>query len=449
MQQPHIKSDSSNDKSGYKVLVKGMINGQYYCSPDNILTDSNGFFSIGEIKEGLGYRLEVSKVGYLTRIIDGVNITNNDNTQIVNINTSANPFVLWPGDINQDNAINMSDVMGIAQRFNVTYQDSKYDLLCDLDRNNAINMSDVIIIAGHFNKSISGYPQYFLKFNNGKLTLNEDTVVDGNYTLQNNTIDLNGHSLTINGNLTQTSTEETSKNSIININNGTLTVNGDYKLQNWSTLLMRNSKDKVIVNGNFIDVSRIDHCLNNQQSGDGKPCLTNGTLEVKGNFLQGVDNTNTPVAVNVIMGNPANFHTSGGHKVILSGTSTQTVIFVSAGIENNNSMFNNLEIKNTSAEGIKFGDIKEYDSNNNLITVKSKLYVNTLINTTSTNTTKLYGDVRISQIKNPLKCNLTITGNLILDLPYESTVFNLNGNKLTVTGDIIQKGGLLDVAGGQ
>ncbi len=58
-------------------------------------------------------------------------------------------------DINGDKAINMSDVMLIAVRFNSISPDGNYDRKCDLNGDGAINMSDVMLVAVKFNTTVA------------------------------------------------------------------------------------------------------------------------------------------------------------------------------------------------------------------------------------------------------------------------------------------------------
>jgi hypothetical protein len=64
---------------------------------------------------------------------------------------------LWAGDINQDNAINMSDVMEIAKAFNTNSTNENYNSDCDINKDNSINMIDIMILAKNFNKNTNSY----------------------------------------------------------------------------------------------------------------------------------------------------------------------------------------------------------------------------------------------------------------------------------------------------
>ena len=134
-----------------------------------------------------------------------------------------------------------------------------------------------------------------------KLTGNE--VINGNINIGTSTLDLNGHELLVKGMINQTG-------GTVKANGGKLTIEGDYTIsrgQNdcYAILNMTNNDDYIIVKGNFL----MQSCLNHELY------LTAGILEVKGNFTQ------KP------WGKPTNFTASGTHKVLLSGNTLQTVSF--------------------------------------------------------------------------------------------------------------------------
>jgi len=80
------------------------------------------------------------------------------------IASKESPVILWVGDITQDNAINMNDIMVLAAAFNSKNGELKYSTKCDLNMDNTINMSDVMILARHFNKSSSDYTQVSVSY---------------------------------------------------------------------------------------------------------------------------------------------------------------------------------------------------------------------------------------------------------------------------------------------
>jgi hypothetical protein len=175
-----------------------------------------------------------------------------------------------------------------------------------------------------------------------KLSNNE--IITGDLKLDGSQIDLNGKTLTVEGNLIQSY-------GTMNVNGGTLVVKGDYRIQKATTtsgtttysysggiLKMVNASDKVTVEGNFVTLSGTDHFT----------YLSAGVLEVKGDFTQLATDS---YDVNY-RGETSNFKTNGTHKVILSGTAKQTVSFDSPYIDN--SHFTILEITNSSADGVVF-----------------------------------------------------------------------------------------------
>ena len=100
-------------------------------------------------------------------------------------------------------------------------------------------------------------------------------------------------------------------------------------------LKMVTADDKALIKGSFI----------NQSVADFNGLLTDGTLEVKGDFYQ-------------ISGSSANFRASGNHTVLLSGNGKQTVKFTNS--SSDQSGFNNLEITNDSEEGVVFDTTSSY-----------------------------------------------------------------------------------------
>lgn len=156
-------------------------------------------------------------------------------------------------------------------------------------------------------------------------TLTSDEIIEGDLIIAEGTLDLNGHTLTVTGNLIQSG-------GTVNINGGTLNVQGDYCIQTTDgysskgTLLMTNESDIVKVAGDFVMYSSISH----------KDCLTNGVLEIGGNFTQED-------------GHRENFFSSNNHTVILNGSAEQIVSF-----DSKYSSINNLIITNSSESGVVF-----------------------------------------------------------------------------------------------
>ncbi|MCX7748902.1 MAG: glycosyl hydrolase family 18 protein [Clostridia bacterium] len=132
-------------KKGFKVEVVGT--GLY------ATTDSNGFFEIKNITQGTSCSIKISKADYLARYISGINVTGD-----VQAGSLSVPVMMWAGDMNQDDAINMSDIVDLINYFNSASGDGKYNEDADLNKDGAINMSDILIIIQHFNTSSQSYP---------------------------------------------------------------------------------------------------------------------------------------------------------------------------------------------------------------------------------------------------------------------------------------------------
>ena len=218
-------------------------------------------------------------------------------------------------------------------------------------------------------------------------TLPQDLTIHNGVTIsQVGTLDLNGHTLTIKGDLIQAG-------GTMYCNNGTLNVEGDYRIQEATTdndgntvydysdgnLRMVNEADRVNVSGDFI----MQSCFSNVTTYFSND-FTAGTLTIKGNFSQ-------------LYGNGCggqNFVASGTHKVVLDGNGARTVTF-----ENSNSHFDEL-----------------------VVGTDTRLY--------------WQGDFVI----NPLLHDLTIYNSVTMS---SANTIDLNGHTLTIKGDLIQAGGTM------
>ena len=237
----------------------------------------------------------------------------------------------------------------------------------------------------------------------------EDLYISNNKVLEENTecknlfftggtLDLNGHTLTINSNLNQ-------KNGTININGGKLIVKGDYRIENtdgyaFAYLKMTNDKDYICVDGDFYTESYYSH----------NKYLTNGILEIKGNFEEKSEYYND------------NFFATENHKVLLSGDKKQIVKFGRP----NYSRFNYLELKNTSDEGICF---------ESPITTPNKLSVS---------------DTKINGLGFVGGNTFILNEDLAIDCDfYTEQSIDLNGYNLIVNGDFSIYNGVVSVNGGK
>ena len=141
---------------------------------------------------------------------------------------------------------------------------------------------------------------------NGR-TLEEDTVLTGDYTLAAGELDLNGHTLTIEGNLIHAGGR-------VNLNGGTLNVTGDYlflapKLNSEPVaydqfsegyLIMTNENDALNIDGDWIVRTRREQTN-----------LTAGTMTIKGNIHK--------------LNYSSDLKMSGTHKVVFAGETEHDV----------------------------------------------------------------------------------------------------------------------------
>ncbi|MGN0386256.1 MAG: fibronectin type III domain-containing protein, partial [Lachnospiraceae bacterium] len=255
--------------------------------------------------------------------------------------------------------------------------------------------------------------------------LTEDTVYEGDFTLLEGVLDLNGYQLTIRGNFTQIAGE-------VLVHGGSLRIEGDYRMQAGDSkssgmLTMTDSKDFVHVSGDFITATSVDHT--------GK--LTAGVLEVSGN-----------VKVFATYSDKA-FVSTGSHTLRLSGTGQQKVFFEISGPAT--SGVGTLEITNTSEEGVLFDE-------------NDPLYVSSLLNdhgnrskgyvsiggSTVVENESFSGDLQIEADRRiEAEHKLNVGGNLRAIRYDSSRVFYLTCNgELQVGGDFIQERVLLQIGTG-
>lgn len=266
--------------------------------------------------------------------------------------------------------------------------------------------------------------------------LSDDEIIEGDLLFESGILDLNGHTLTVSGNLIQTG-------GVLNVNGGILKIQGDYLIKNIyenssypseGKLLMTKESDIVKVAGNFVMQSNISH----------KDCLTDGVLEIAGNFSQ-------------ISGARDNFLTSGNHTVILSGSEPQTVDFNNG----STSVITNLKIENSSVNGITF---------NNAVYVSGILYNTESVVNKSENIYAMSGTVFEDNMWNnsitfiqsrQLPDNLKIKGDVYIraeiSLPDNSKYAvskdgfskeNSDGYTLSVDGDVYVLGDILHINSG-
>ena len=245
-----------------------------------------------------------------------------------------------------------------------------------------------------------------ISFANGERsgwTLEADETIEGDVNLARGTLDLNGHKLTITGNLIHSG-------GTVLVNGGELKVQGDYRVQalngtsytnSTGVLNMTNEADTVRVMGQFVMQSTASH--------SGK--LTAGTLEIGGNLTQAGANS-------------YNFCTSGSHTVILNGTEKQTVSINNT--RKDYSRFNNLKITNTSADGVDFPRTSYVVGN--LYNTETKITNGANLVLTGTFADNIWNhDIRFVENR-MLSDDLHIGGAVVFD----GGTFDLNGHTMTV-----------------
>lgn len=172
--------------------------------------------------------------------------------------------------------------------------------------------------------------------------LESDMVIDGDLVLTTGKLDINGHTLTVHGDVIQ-------GDAVIVLNGGQMFVDKDYHMQTRDTVVGEGSE---LPNDNYISCKAVlnmtkesDYLLvkgsmyiQTETSHSGK--LTAGVIEVKGDLKQ-INATTT-----------RNFYASENHRVILSGEIQQRVEFESNKLSGSRIM--NLEIANKSPDGVVF-----------------------------------------------------------------------------------------------
>jgi len=141
------------------------------------------------------------------------------------------------------------------------------------------------------------------------------------FGLYGQTLNLNGHTLTVEGDFIHSDGN-------LNVNGVKLIVKGDYRIQKKTTtgytyctsrVRMDNEADYILVEGSFIMDSKVPH-------DGGTEIFSAGTLEIRGDFIQKSSYTGSYDYWSYY-----NFQTSGTHKVVFSGTGSQTISFEDAG----------------------------------------------------------------------------------------------------------------------
>ena len=294
------------------------------------------------------------------------------------------------------------------------------------------------------------YSTYGGSNNGNDLTLNKDLAIYNDFDITGGNIDLNGHKIIVNGDLTQSNgTIDINKGNLtitgnyyqnagtMNINGGRLNVSKDYIMSNveyisgWyanyynSLLKMANPDDVVIINGNFLTESYSSH----------GGLLTDGIMYIKGDFTQkGNSNYDNPTNNSY-----SNFRATDNHKVVLCGKNTQKISF-----EGDNSQFADVEFLNKNIEfsgkisGWKLQRDTTFDCDINL-PLSGTLDLNGYNFKINGNLLLKSGTININN------------GNLIIDgdLTQSNGTIDINKGNLTITGNYYQNAGTMNINGGR
>ncbi|MBQ1507588.1 MAG: hypothetical protein IIZ36_04110 [Ruminococcus sp.] len=220
------------------------------------------------------------------------------------------------------------------------------------------------------------------------LTLYHDIEIDNDWDLKMSSLDLNDHTLKINGNLAF-------NKGTINFDNGTIDVRDDFEIGESGGIHMTNEGDILNIGGDFSTYSSYSH------SG----YLTKGVMTVGGDITQ--------------RGASASFATSQDFTTVLNGSDTQTIDFQSVDSGLNIVRFDCADIVFTgSTRGFKLAD-------------------NAVINNDLS--IQLGGDFKLNGY------DFTVNGDF--ELGGSGNVY-LEGQTMTVNGSLTQSGSTMKLNGG-
>ena len=269
-------------------------------------------------------------------------------------------------------------------------------------------------------------PEYFTYSVTSALTLQEDMVINGNMTVRAN-INLNGHKLTVNGDIVHSS-------GTISFRGGRLEVFGnyfDYNISdNENSKGYENSDGKIVMSSDD-DYFYVEQNIVAMLTNNAEPSIKAGTVEIKGNFYNFDDD---------FSGDTSTWIATGTSKLLLSGSSDQLVCFERyrtdgtthfSNVTVNNADSRKILIDNTFSIGSLFSDGGTIRME--AVSTGSKLPI-------------------INHVK--LNCPLSITGSLRIGRNFNSTengvnwvtneVIDLNGYSLTIDGNVSHYGGTIN-----
>jgi len=219
---------------------------------------------------------------------------------------------------------------------------------------------------------------------------------------------------------------------ILNLNGYTLTVNGNFKTTgSYARLQMLKSDDKLIVKG---DVTFAGASTYND--------LTKGVIELTGDFYQkGTKSDRSSYHTDYLNGtysgkgnkyssdNAYSFYPTGEHKVVFNGSEKQTISLDSPRY----SRFMNIEIDNSSSDGVEFEELNivgELIRNNNNISIQH------IENWILTENIVVPNDLDVYEALNLNGYTLTVNGNFKTTGSYARLQMLKSDDKLIVKGDV-------------
>ena len=428
------------DQRGNINVNKGKLNvNAYYYQQNGVLDLNNGRVTVGK-----NYRLqtvgkdEKGKTVYDTTY--GTVKMNDANDYFL---VKGNMFVqsYWGDGANNNDFVdgtlelkgNFYQLNGSSCCFNAQVNhkvifsgDKVQTVRFDSPKNSGFNIiyatpnTDVNIAAGRINTvgsnvEIKNFNQYGAMDVNGyTINIKEDLNQFGN-------VNVNSGKLTVAGNYTQ-------QDGVLDLNNGRLEVTGDYRLQGeakddngetayqttYGVIKMNDADDYFLVKGNM-------YVQSYWGDGESNNDLTNGTLELQGDFTQ-------------INGGGSCFNAKENHKVIFSGNKVQTVNFQSPESSGFNMIYatpntdvditaGRINIVGSDVEIKNFNQYGAMDVNGCTINIKEEL--------------NQFGNINVNSGK------LTVAGNYT----QQNGVLDLNNGRVEVTGDYRLQGAVKDENG--
>ena len=428
------------DQRGNINVNKGKLNvNAYYYQQNGVLDLNNGRVTVGK-----NYRLqtvgkdEKGKTVYDTTY--GTVKMNDANDYFL---VKGNMFVqsYWGDGANNNDFVdgtlelkgNFYQLNGSSSCFNAQVNhkvifsgDKVQTVRFDSPKNSGFNIiyatpnTDVNIAAGRINTvgsnvEIKNFNQYGAMDVNGyTINIKEDLNQFGN-------VNVNSGKLTVAGNYTQ-------QDGVLDLNNGRLEVTGDYRLQGeakddngetayqttYGVIKMNDADDYFLVKGNM-------YVQSYWGDGESNNDLTNGTLELQGDFTQ-------------INGGGSCFNAKENHKVIFSGNKVQTVNFQSPESSGFNMIYatpntdvditaGRINIVGSDVEIKNFNQYGAMDVNGCTINIKEEL--------------NQFGNINVNSGK------LTVAGNYT----QQNGVLDLNNGRVEVTGDYRLQGAVKDENG--